>query len=692
MKIENLDVIYGSNAVLKNVNIEIKPGIITVISGKSGSGKTSILNMIGLVQKSNKECSITYNNINLLSLKKNEKSNFIKNNIGYVYQQNNLINSLNVYDNVALQLRTVIKNEKEIEKKVVKYLKYVDILDLKDKFPSEISGGEEQRVAIARAMVMNQKIILADEPTSALDNDNKEIIMGLFSKIAQEGVTVIISTHDRDIIKEADEHYHISNKEIILYKEKKMKTYLEIENKDKINNLIFPTIIKFNRKQNKKPIPKFILLFIGIILSISTIGLNVTKKYNENYKQSIELLADKSIFVINDTISIKGRQDHEDLLSFSEDEIKKISVIEGIKDIEPFFEFTGYGLTEENVHEDFPLEYTIDISEDTFFLEKMYSVQPLYEEDFQNHYFFDILPDINDEDLIVSEEFLDENLIPNTILGEEITINIYIPIKQYHNTVEKNIKNEYIEYKSDGNIYLKTSITTRIGGILNSSYPYERGSNGNTFFMKYKTMSSLLNNKLDHNVSGETFEGFPDKKMEYSAYHIVVEKINDINNVIQKVEETSNKIEVVSAAQNIELMEESITDIEKIAKIVTYIILVLSISVLFSTFYLTNNSRKKQVGILKSLGLNKQTIIGIYLYELLGYSLVITILPTILGTISMYFLSKISLEKNIGIIYYFIQTFGISFALALIVVLLSGVIPVILALKQEPVDIIRLNK
>ena len=306
IKVKKMNVIYENRNVLSDVTVNFRSGTISLISGASGSGKTSFLNILGLIQKANSECEIEFNDLNLLDLDKEEKASFVKNNIGYIFQNNNLISSLNVFDNVALQLTSIDIDHVEIEQIVLEKLKFVGLSEFKDKYPSELSGGEEQRVAIARALAMDQRIILADEPTSALDEENRKIIMDLLFKIAKdENKTVIIASHDLFLVNYADVHYKISNNnfEVVMSK----GTNLNIENtliNENQSKTLYP-ILNFNRKQKKKSVPKTILYFIGIVISVAIIGFNIINSFASIQNQTYNDLSDKSLFIVNDSLSLK---------------------------------------------------------------------------------------------------------------------------------------------------------------------------------------------------------------------------------------------------------------------------------------------------------------------------------------------------------------------------------------------------
>ena len=189
--------------VLKSINLEIKSGEFVMIMGKSGSGKTTLLNILGFLDKfSDGKYLFKVNDVTNLSEK--ERSKFRNSNIGFVFQQFNLIPNLNIYKNVELPMVYSNKYSKEERDLLIKEkLEIVGLLDKLYQKPLELSGGQQQRITIARALVNDPDIIFADEPTGALDTDTSADIMNLLKDLNKKGKTVIMVTHDNDLIKYA---------------------------------------------------------------------------------------------------------------------------------------------------------------------------------------------------------------------------------------------------------------------------------------------------------------------------------------------------------------------------------------------------------------------------------------------------------------------------------------------------------
>ncbi|CEN77659.1 ABC transporter ATP-binding protein [Paraclostridium sordellii] len=201
--------------VLKSINLTINQGEFVMIMGKSGSGKTTLLNILGFLDKFD-DGSYFFEYKNVTNLNENKRSEFRNTNIGFVFQQFNLVETLNVFQNVELPMIYNSKfSKKERKERVEKNLKVVGLLDKVKQKPLQLSGGQQQRVAIARALVNDPQIIFADEPTGALDSETGIEIMNLLKSLNDNGKTVIMVTHDPDLIHYATKLINLKDGAIV---------------------------------------------------------------------------------------------------------------------------------------------------------------------------------------------------------------------------------------------------------------------------------------------------------------------------------------------------------------------------------------------------------------------------------------------------------------------------------------------
>ena len=199
LKVKEIYKSFEQKEILKGINLEIKKGEKVILIGPSGSGKSTLLRCLNLLEQIDK------GNIKFKGKDINSQINIneYRQKIGMVFQQFNLFTNLTVKENIMLApVNLNLKTKEEAEKDAIKLLKRINLKDKADKFPSQLSGGEKQRVAIIRALAMNPEILLFDEPTSALDPEMVKEVLDLMQEVAEEGMTMVIVTHEMDFAKE----------------------------------------------------------------------------------------------------------------------------------------------------------------------------------------------------------------------------------------------------------------------------------------------------------------------------------------------------------------------------------------------------------------------------------------------------------------------------------------------------------
>lgn len=214
LRIENLEKSFGSLRVLTDINLTIHQGEVVTVIGASGSGKSTMLRCINLLEEPDAG-HIWFENSDLTDL--STDINHLREDIGMVFQSFNLFNNMNVLDNCTLALTTVRKMpKKEAEEIAVKRLTQVGLKDFIHADSRVLSDGQKQRVAIARALCMNPKIMLFDEPTSALDPEIVAEVLDVMKDLAEEGMTMVVVTHEMVFAKEVSDRVVFMDKGIIL--------------------------------------------------------------------------------------------------------------------------------------------------------------------------------------------------------------------------------------------------------------------------------------------------------------------------------------------------------------------------------------------------------------------------------------------------------------------------------------------
>ena len=244
LKVENLTKVYGSGTTkviaLDDISFSVEKGEFVAIVGASGSGKSTLLHLIGGVNRPTSG-KVFIDGKNIYNYDDDKLAIFRRRQVGLIYQFYNLIPILNVVENITLPLD--LDNRKPDSKYLNQLIKLLGLENRKDHLPNELSGGQQQRTSIGRALITNPTIILADEPTGALDSRSGIQVMSLFQQLNEEGVTIIMITHDANIANHAKKVLHIFDGEIVEDKERKEKQQAEVQSeKEAKDDTVFSEI------------------------------------------------------------------------------------------------------------------------------------------------------------------------------------------------------------------------------------------------------------------------------------------------------------------------------------------------------------------------------------------------------------------------------------------------------------------
>lgn len=218
IKTEKLSMLFTTEDVqtkaLNEVSLEIKKGEFVAIMGPSGCGKSTLLNILGTLDSSTSG-KYYFEGKEIDKMSESQLTSFRKGNIGFVFQNFNLIDELTVFENVELPLVYLNRKKSDRRKKVMEVLDRMNIAHRAGHFPQQLSGGQQQRVAIARAVVTDCNLILADEPTGNLDSTNGVEVMELLSELNRQGTTIVIVTHSERDAKYAHRVIHLLDGKIV---------------------------------------------------------------------------------------------------------------------------------------------------------------------------------------------------------------------------------------------------------------------------------------------------------------------------------------------------------------------------------------------------------------------------------------------------------------------------------------------
>ena len=209
----------GGAAALQDVNVHIKPGEFVFLVGPSGAGKSTFIKTISReIELSSGQ--IFVDGVDVMKLR-NDEIPYLRRQLGIVFQDYRLLNDRTAFENVAFAMQVIEAPSKKIKERVMEVLTLVGLGDRAKNYPSEMSGGEQQRVALARALVNNPSILLADEPTGNLDPNNSWEIMKLLEEINESGTTVVVVTHNREIVNAMQKRVITMKKGVIISDEEK---------------------------------------------------------------------------------------------------------------------------------------------------------------------------------------------------------------------------------------------------------------------------------------------------------------------------------------------------------------------------------------------------------------------------------------------------------------------------------------
>ena len=691
-EIRNLSLSFAGRRLLEPTDLIFERGKVYTIYGKSGVGKSSLLNKIGLLSATDPSVSYFFDGKEIDIENKKSVSVFIAEEVAFVFQGRNLINDLTVFENLRLALNFYDLSPDEIESKIDTVLADLQISSLKHAYPEDLSGGEEQRVAIARALVTGKTLILADEPTSSLDKENREKVSALLIDLAHKyHKIVLIVSHDEAMIAIGDVQLH--------FKDHKLVGNCLILNSDegikdskKWSSCLSSSHTKLSVLKHRRPfLPRLLAFFIALVVAIAVTSINFQSLFADKYHQLVNNSLENGFLVINDSLHLQTTKVLDDFLSFDKEEITSISTSQNIQTVKPYMEFLSLGMTFDNSKDYSQLQKnfqpTLTIDGQTRNLTRNFSIQPLYQTNTTQRQ-IEYFDRSNEKGIYLSEQFISDEKLPNIVSGSTVTLTFYIPISLYESSIEK----EGNILKGDGDLFVKVDKTYPVLGIVKKSYPFEYSPYGNTLFMNIAEMEELQNEAIQqHPMTKMALDGFPLKSWMPSAIHVLLKDSGAIPEELSRIRAISSQITILSSYENYEEFNKGLTYIRQFLMLLSLVLLILVIAVLSFVFFLLNRPRRFEVGILKSLGYSTQNIVWLFLKELIGYGKTISILAScLLVILSILAMQVLKLEISDVFKFYLTSVFTLI-GLSVSVLIISGLLPIYTTCRQTVVDTIRKN-
>lgn len=554
---------FGETEIYKDVNYKFRENGLTCFYGPSGSGKTTLLNLIAGFDKSyNGEIKIEDKNLKDLTM--DELCRYRFNNVGFIFQNYNLLKGYTSLENVLMGIH--LNNEISEDIKIKKGIELLNLLGLENQVYQKIeslSGGQKQRVSIARALINDPNIILADEPTGALDSESSDNIMDILKKISKDR-TVIIITHDEDIAKYADEIIQVENNKIV---SNKVENYIDevaaTKERKKSKNLkpkLYNKVSKFLSMKNFK-IHLFKYIIAGSIIALGSAAFIGSLSTKNITNQVVEDFKSKNFFYnigqspINNDEKTNGNS--------IKDIFNSIEKTDGIQDVYYQYDLENLKIKYNDSAVDIPVKVPTATAKETLSYGNM--------------------PKTNKNEIVLSSSIanrLTKDI--KSIIGKEIVL-------EYK---DKDLNNK--------------NITLTVSGLSNSQYK-----------------DFILSQDVEKNIYKDSV-----KDNKPTAISFTIENFKDIPTIDKALKDKN--IGIYTKAQEVESFEKSFTSLLKLYTALSYIILIVGISISSMMLYKVSIERYNEVGLLGALGYTRSNIKQILIKENIYFATLSTSISCIL--------------------------------------------------------------
>ena len=724
LTLKNIKKIYeqSDEAVLYDINLTFNRDEFVSILGCSGAGKSTLLNIIGgLDCKTSGKLLI--NGKDIYKCNDSNLDYYRKNNVGFIFQNYNLIEHLTVYENVMLPL--LLTNSKNKHKRVLKMLDKVGLKDKKDSKICDLSGGQKQRVAISRALINNPDIILADEPTGALDYKTGYEIMNLIKKLSKNKLVIMV-THNKVLAKKYSSRIIYLDKGRVISDtnpSKKKKIYFNMKYNGR--NLSIKNALLYSIKTIKAKRKSFLLtslassiglILVALIISVSSGLKKEMNSYEKNVLSSVPII----IPSVKTKISNKSKMPKNKLYSYDYKEESKINPIN-----DDFVKYINKMKTKLSCDINYSRNLKFNIlTEDYNLLDNVeFSQMPSIKYIKRNYTLLaGSYPKNKNELMLVADQKnrIDKNILDALKFNGDVNVsdifkkkmklifnddfyikkdNVYFINKNFENVYkEKNnvalkivgiirlTKDEEESYKNDlaneksSLAYLSNLADDVIDKNINSDIISDINKNDNIMVEGIKETKDVLKKKLGGDKTPDLIYIYP---KDYISKNLIIKYINKYN----KNKKESKKITYINySKETIDTSKQMINIISMVLILFSSISLICTSIMIGIITYISVNNRTKEIGILRSIGASKKEVAMIFLSEVLITGASSGVIGIFISNI-LLFLGNIIL-RNLDIINQKITlNAGNSVSLILInvlLIMLGSVIPSFLASKKNP--------
>ena len=724
LTLKNIKKIYeqSDEAVLDDINLTFNRDEFVSILGCSGAGKSTLLNIIGgLDCKTSGKLLI--NGKDIYKYSDSNLDYYRKNNVGFIFQNYNLIEHLTVYENVILPL--LLTNSKNKHKRVLKMLDKVGLKDKKDSKICDLSGGQKQRVAISRALINNPDIILADEPTGALDYKTGYEIMNLIKKLSKNKLVIMV-THNKVLAKKYSSRIIYLDKGRVIRDtnpSKKKKIYFNMKYNGR--NLSIKNALLYSIKTIKAKRKSFLLtslassiglILVALIISVSNGLKKEMNSYEKNVLSSVPII----IPSVKTKISDKSKIPKNKLYSYDYKEESKINPIN-----DDFIKYINKMKTKLSCDINYSRNLKFNIlTEDYNLLDNVeFSQMPSIKYIKKNYTLLaGSYPKNKNELMLVADQKnrIDKNILDTLKFNGDVNVsdifkkkmklifnddfyikkdNIYFINKNFENVykeknnvalkivgiirltkdAEESYKNDLVNEKSSL-AYLSNLADDVIDKNINSNIISDINKNDNIMVEGINRAEGVLKKKLGGDKTPDLIYIYP---KDYTSKNLIINYINKYN----KNKNESKKITYINySKETIDASKQMINIISMVLILFSSISLICTSIMIGIITYISVNNRTKEIGILRSIGASKKEGAMIFLSEVLITGASSGVIGIFISNI-LLFLGNIIL-RNLGIINQKI-TLNIGYSVSLILInvlliMLGSAIPSFLASKKNP--------
>ena len=729
LTLKNIKKIYeqSDEAVLYDINLTFNRDEFVSILGCSGAGKSTLLNIIGgLDCKTSGKLLI--NGKDIYKCNDSNLDYYRKNNVGFIFQNYNLIEHLTVYENVMLSL--LLTNSKNKHKRVLKMLDKVGLKDKKDSKICDLSGGQKQRVAISRALINNPDIILADEPTGALDYKTGYEIMNLIKKLSKNKLVIMV-THNKVLAKKYSSRIIYLDKGRVISDtnpSKKKKIYFNMKYNGR--NLSIKNALLYSIKTIKAKRKSFLLtslassiglILVALIISVSSGLKKEMNSYEKNVLSSVPII----IPSVKTKISDKSKMPKNKLYSYDYKEESKINPIN-----DDFVKYINKMKTKLSCDINYSRNLKFNIlTEDYNLLDNVeFSQMPSIKYIKKNYTLLaGSYPKNKNELMLVADQKnrIDKNILDALKFNGDVNVsdifkkkmklifnddfyikkdNVYFINKNFENVYkEKNnvalkivgiirlTKDGKESYKNDlanersSLAYLSNLADDVIDKNINSDITRDINKNDNIMVEGINETKDVLKKKLGGDKTPDLIYIYP---KDYISKNLIIKYINKYN----KNKKESKKITYINySKETIDASKQMINIISMVLILFSSISLICTSIMIGIITYISVNNRTKEIGILRSIGASKKDVSRVFNAETLIIGLVaglIGIVVTLLLNIpinmiikSIVGISNISKLPTAGAIILVVISVGLT--------MIAGLIPARFAAKRDPVEALR---